>query len=129
MPFATPKGSCHSRHISRSIYARIDQKNGMRLQRAWEVHRATGRPLSAWQAKTPPPLVPLANSLPLVLDADRDWLGARIERRFESMVHTGALDEARKLLPIWDETLMKAWNWVAPDITVDAVCGMLASDR
>ena len=38
--------------------ARIDRLNPMRVQRAWEVLRATGRPLAAWQDETPPPLLP-----------------------------------------------------------------------
>ena len=36
--------------------ARIDKKNGVRVQRAWEVWHATGRGLSAWQDQTPAPL-------------------------------------------------------------------------
>jgi tRNA dimethylallyltransferase len=38
--------------------ARIDQLNPMRVQRAWEVLRATGRPLAAWQDDTPAPMLP-----------------------------------------------------------------------
>ncbi|MCS5603446.1 MAG: tRNA (adenosine(37)-N6)-dimethylallyltransferase MiaA, partial [Paracoccus sp.] len=35
---------------------RIDLRNPARVQRAWEVWRATGRGLAEWQADTPPPL-------------------------------------------------------------------------
>lgn len=34
--------------------ARIDRNNPMRVQRAWEVLRATGRGLASWQAQTGP---------------------------------------------------------------------------
>jgi hypothetical protein len=34
--------------------ARIDMRNPARVRRAWEVLRATGRPLVAWQAETGP---------------------------------------------------------------------------
>lgn len=83
------------------IAGRIDRQNRMRVQRAWEVLRATGRPLSAWQADTPAPALPLADAQPLLLDADRDWLAERIERRFDLMLAGGALDEARALEPVW----------------------------
>jgi len=84
-----------------AIAGRIDRQNPMRIQRAWEVLRATGRPLSAWQSDTPPPVLPLAAAQPILLDAERDWLAERIERRFDTMLEGGALDEARALAPLW----------------------------
>jgi len=80
---------------------RIDRQNPMRIQRAWEVLRATGRPLSAWQAATPAPALPLPDTQPILLAADRDWLADRIARRFDLMLAHGALDEARALEPVW----------------------------
>jgi tRNA dimethylallyltransferase len=85
-----------------AILARIDRQNPARLRRAWEVWQATGRPLSDWQADTPAPALPLARSVALVLDADRDWLAGRIARRFDAMLAAGALEEARANLPRWD---------------------------
>jgi tRNA dimethylallyltransferase len=82
--------------------ARIDRRNPMRVQRAWEVLRATGRGLAAWQADTGPPLLPRAAAHALVLEAPRDWLAARIARRFDAMLADGALEEARAHLPHWD---------------------------
>lgn len=81
--------------------ARIDLKNPMRVQRAWEVLRATGRGLAEWQDATPPPLLPLNRAVPIVLDAPKDWLAPRIERRFDRMLSDGALEEARANLPDW----------------------------
>ncbi len=81
----------------------IDRQNRARIQRGWEVWRATGRPLSHWQADTPPPLLPIRNATPLLLDTARDWLNARIERRFDQMLAQGALDEARANLPRWNK--------------------------
>lgn len=75
--------------------ARIDLRNPMRVQRAWEVERATGRGLAAWQDATPPPLLPLEHAHALLLDADRDWLNARIAGRLDRMLKLGALDEVR----------------------------------
>ncbi|MEM1151019.1 MAG: tRNA (adenosine(37)-N6)-dimethylallyltransferase MiaA [Pseudomonadota bacterium] len=88
--------------------ARIDRLNPMRVQRAWEVLRATGRGLVSWQDGTPAPLLPLEACHALWLDADKDWLNARIARRFESMLDTGALDEAREMEPTWRASLPAA---------------------
>jgi len=82
--------------------ARVDRKNPMRVQRAWEVLQATGRGLSEWQDMTPPPLLPLTNCTPIVLNSDRDWLNGRIDQRFDKMLKGGVLDEARKMEPHWN---------------------------
>ena len=81
--------------------ARIDPLNGARVQRAWEVLRATGRGLASWQDTTPPPLVALSDAEAVVLTPDTDWLNSRIDRRFAAMIAGGALDEARANLPGW----------------------------
>ena len=81
--------------------ARIDLRNPARVQRAWEVLRATGRGLADWQAETGPPLLALDRVAALVLEPDRDWLAARIDRRFDAMMAAGALDEVRAALPAW----------------------------
>lgn len=96
--------------------ARIDLNNPMRVQRAWEVQRATGRGLADWHAQTPPPLLPLAEAQPLVLDAPKDWLNARIARRFSQMLELGALDEARAALPGWDPAAPASKAIGAPEL-------------
>ncbi|MBP0483026.1 tRNA (adenosine(37)-N6)-dimethylallyltransferase MiaA [Sagittula salina] len=88
--------------------AHIDLQNPMRVMRAWEVLRATGRGIRAWQAETPPPLLPLAQTQAFLFDAPKDWLTPRIERRFDLMLEQGALEEARANLPGWSPTLPSA---------------------
>lgn len=88
--------------------SRIDTRNPMRVQRAWEVQRTTGRGLASWQDDTPPPRLPLTDAQTLLLDADRDWLNTRIKRRFQQMLDQGALDEARKNQPGWSSALPSA---------------------
>lgn len=85
--------------------AGIDQQNRARVQRAWEVQRATGRSLAAWQADTAPPLLALSQAQPIVIDAPKDWLTPRIEARFEQMLEQGALDEVRAMADLYDPTL------------------------
>ena len=95
---------------------RIDTLNPVRVQRAWEVMRSTGRGLAAWQDDTPPPLLPLTSCYPLVLDADKDWLNDRIALRFEKMIDMGALDEVRAMLPDWDPSRLSAKAIGAPEL-------------
>jgi len=96
--------------------ARIDTLNPMRVQRAWEVQRATGRGLAAWQDDTPAPLLPLEICTPLLVEANKDWLGARIARRFDAMLEAGALDEARANLPLWNPALPSMKAIGAPEL-------------
>ncbi len=85
--------------------ARIDTANRMRVQRAWEVLTATGRSLSSWQDDTGAPEVPETQAHCIVFDAPKDWLSARIARRFDQMIAAGALEEARAVLPDYDPSL------------------------
>jgi tRNA dimethylallyltransferase len=96
--------------------ARIDAQNGARVQRAWEVLRATGRGLASWQDKTPPPLLPLTGVEAIVLQPDVDWLNARIDRRFAAMMADGALDEARANLTGWSDKVPSSHAIGAPKL-------------
>jgi tRNA dimethylallyltransferase len=82
--------------------ARIDPLNGVRVQRAWEVLRATGRGLASWQDETPAPLVPLSTAEAIVLTPETGWLNDRIDRRFAQMIAQGVLHEARANLAGWN---------------------------
>jgi tRNA dimethylallyltransferase len=96
--------------------ARIDTLNPMRVQRAWEVQHATGKGLADWQDATPPPLLPLDQTTPILFDVDKDWLNERIARRFDLMLDMGALDEARANLPGWDPARLSAKAIGAPEL-------------
>jgi len=74
-------------------FSLIDRDNPMRVQRAWDVLRATGRGLSAWHRKTAPPLV--GDAVRVVIDPDISWLNSRIESRLKAMIENGALAECR----------------------------------
>lgn len=88
--------------------ARIDLANRARVQRAWEVLQATGRGLARWQDDTPPPLLPLVATVPLLVMPQVEALNARIAARVESMLDGGLLDEARGLHPLWHPDLPAA---------------------
>ncbi len=88
--------------------ARIDTQNPVRVQRAWEVLAATGRGIAAWQDETPAPILPLADTQPILLSADKEWLNQRIAQRFDKMLANGALDEARTNRDTWLPNLPSA---------------------
>ena len=74
--------------------ARIAPRDAQRIQRALEVHRVTGEPISARQTRRSTdrhaPLIALE-------PRDRGWLHARIAERFEAMLERGLVDEVRAL--------------------------------
>ena len=76
-----------------TIVGRLKPGDRQRHVRAWEVWRATGRPLSTWQAVEAKPAPWRFTSL--LLAPERGWLRDRIERRFDAMLAEGVLAEAR----------------------------------
>lgn len=96
--------------------ARTDLLNPVRVQRAWEVWRTTGRGLAAWQDAGAAPLLPLDRVEALVFRPSVPWLDARIARRFSVMLEAGALDEARDALPFWQPDRPWARTIGAPEL-------------
>ena len=84
----------------------IDINNQMRVIRAWEVLKETGKSLNKWQSKTGSPILPLTKCQPLVINPDKNDLDKKIKMRFEEMVKMGALDEARKNLDMWNQDII-----------------------
>jgi tRNA dimethylallyltransferase len=76
-----------------AIVARLKPGDRQRHVRAWEVFLATGRPLSQWQegGEAPAPW----RFATLLLAAERSWLRARIEARFDAMLEQGVVAEVR----------------------------------
>jgi len=74
--------------------ARLSANDAQRIQRALEVHRLSGRPISAWHTERPRRDPPALISLE---PRDRAWLHARIEARFAAMLEAGFVDEVRGL--------------------------------
>ncbi len=81
---------------------RIDTLNPARIRRAWEVLTNTGKQIAAWQDDTPPPTLALADTTAIVMNSPKDWLNARITRRFDMMLDQGALEEVKALQHDWD---------------------------
>jgi tRNA dimethylallyltransferase len=87
--------------------ARLNPADGQRIQRALEVYRVSGQPLSSFHTAKPVPgnmAHPTAQEkaqtgqvLIALEPADRAWLHARIAQRFDAMLAGGFLDEVKAL--------------------------------
>ncbi|EBA11013.1 tRNA (adenosine(37)-N6)-dimethylallyltransferase MiaA [Roseobacter sp. CCS2] len=108
--------------------SRIDRQNRMRVQRAWEVLKTTGKSLAAWQDDTPPPLLSTTDAACITLDAPKDWLNDRIARRFDVMLDHGALDEARAMLPHWNPNHQSSKAIGAPELIAHLQGDMTLAD-
>ena len=77
---------------------RLDPSDTQRVVRALEVVESTGRSLYLWQQDTGPGLLDLSQTVPFVLQFDRQVLYQRIDERFAQMVDLGGLEEVKALL-------------------------------
>ena len=93
---AAGAAALHARlaEVDPAAAAKIGPRNLRRLVRALEVWEVTGRPISAWQTKLPPPY----RVLRLGLTLPRPALHARIAARVDQMLAAGLIDEVRALL-------------------------------
>lgn len=94
--------------LDRESAERLDAQNPVRVQRAWEVQRQTGRGIADWQDRTGPPRIPTTACVPIHLTADPAWLAQRIDTRFDQMLDAGALDEARAMNQRWNAALQSS---------------------
>jgi len=75
--------------------ARLARNDAQRIQRALEVWRLTGRPLSQWQGRRD---ATAFDALRIALvPADRERLHREIARRFDAMLDAGLVDEVAAL--------------------------------
>ncbi|MGB3592441.1 MAG: tRNA (adenosine(37)-N6)-dimethylallyltransferase MiaA [Nonlabens sp.] len=76
-------------------YHSIDLQNPRRLIRALAINRSSNKNMTYWQSFEKQPRE--FNILKIGLDADRDELYSRIDKRVDIMLKNGLLDEARSL--------------------------------
>ncbi len=78
--------------------ARLAPNDSQRLQRALEVFRVSGQPLSSFHAAPRTQASPFADTPLISLEPrDRAWLHERIARRFDAMLAAGFMEEVRTL--------------------------------
>jgi tRNA dimethylallyltransferase len=78
--------------------ALLNPRDSLRIARALEVVRSTGRPLVHWQARRVGGISGSIALLPLVLLPAREALYRRCDMRFERMMPAGAIGEVEALL-------------------------------
>jgi tRNA dimethylallyltransferase len=88
--------------VDAATAARLPPNDAQRIQRALEVWRVSGRPLSAWHTgaqQHAAAAAAAAQDWPMVSlePASRAWLHARVAERFDTMLAAGLLDEVRGL--------------------------------
>ncbi len=92
------------------VTAERESANPRRLIRALEVHRATGRPFSELQTRTPPAY----QQVWLGLTTERQELYHRVDDRVDAMIAAGLVDEVRRLLDMgfgWDLPSMSSLGY------------------
>lgn len=77
--------------------ARIAPADGVRIVRALEVYQTTGQPISALQRQWEDPSPRFPHRL-VIIDAPRELVRRRIERRTDEMLAAGWVNEVRSLL-------------------------------
>ena len=75
---------------------RIQPGDSQRIQRALEVWRLSGKPISHWQTATAAPL-PFALKAFAIVPPDRALLHQRIAERFDAILKAGLVDELKSL--------------------------------
>ncbi|NIK01536.1 tRNA dimethylallyltransferase [Xanthomonas arboricola] len=84
-------------HVDPVAAARIHATDPQRIQRALEVYRVSGRPISYWQALPPGPRLPVRVLKVVLAPCERAVLHARIEHRLDAMLAQDFLAEVRQL--------------------------------
>jgi tRNA dimethylallyltransferase len=82
--------------------ARLQPTDAQRIQRALEVCRLSGRPMSEMLAAEAPSTLPYRLLEIALMPGDRAWLHARINRRFRNMLERGLVEELRRLRQDYD---------------------------
>ena len=83
--------------IDPTTAARLEPADAQRIQRALEVHRVTGRPMSELLARREAEPLPYRLVQISLLPSDRAALHRRIEARFDAMLRKGLVEELRSL--------------------------------
>ncbi len=80
--------------------ARLRPGDGQRIVRALEVIEASGKPIGSYRQSRGPVVIDPDRALKIVVLPERPVLHGRIDRRFETMLAKGAVEEVRALLAL-----------------------------
>lgn len=99
---AQPRAALHAElsQVDPASAARIDPNDGVRIIRALEVYRLTGRPISSFHAENEAK-PPAYETLAIGLDPPKEVLHPQIAQRIENMFAAGFVEEVRALVERW----------------------------
>lgn len=111
--------------------ARVHPNDSQRIQRALEVHRSTGKPLSEWFRAGRAGGLPWKVCKLVVSPSDRGAVRERVRRRFAAMLDRGFMNEMRGLYARGDlhrdlpsmrlVGYRQGWQYLAGEIDYDAM--------
>ncbi len=84
--------------VDSNYYERVDLKNPSRILKALEVYEMTGRPYSSFL--TGPSRPRSFKTIKAGISIERKMLHERINKRVDSMIENGLIEEARSLYPL-----------------------------
>ncbi|HCP78078.1 MAG: tRNA (adenosine(37)-N6)-dimethylallyltransferase MiaA [Pusillimonas sp.] len=85
-------------HVDPPTAQRLAPNDSQRIQRALEIYRITGRPMSQWLADQPPVQKAPWNYVTISLEpSDRSVLHDRIAQRYQAMIEAGLVAEVQAL--------------------------------
>lgn len=83
--------------VDAAAAARIAPADAQRIQRALEVFRATGKPITQWQRESQRTPLPTRVLRLVVAPSERHVLHERIAQRFATMLEQGLIEEVQRL--------------------------------
>ena len=108
--------------------SKIDLKNPVRVARAWEVWRTTGKSIIFWHSNTPVAFLNYEKCDAICLHGPTSWLNQRIEERFKTMLRKGVLTEVERNFKKWNPTLQSSQVIGAVEL-IDHLSGDLSIEK
>ncbi|MES2200795.1 MAG: tRNA (adenosine(37)-N6)-dimethylallyltransferase MiaA [candidate division FCPU426 bacterium] len=102
---------------------KLDQKNPRRVQRAVEVLRASGKPLSLWQAAPKTGMLRPNRILMLGMDPGRTELARAIRERNRHAMESGWIDETKRLAEVFGEEKVRSTGAIGYSELLDVLAG------
>jgi tRNA dimethylallyltransferase len=109
--------------------ARLARTDTQRIVRALEVITSTGQSLAEWQTLRGEPVLDAAETVRLVVHADRAELHARADARFDRMMREGAIDEVRLLSEMQLDPDLPAMRAIGVRPLVRMIRGEIGSEQ
>lgn len=89
--------------IDPSVAAKIHTTDSQRIERALEVYRISGQPMSALRAQSEKVTLPFDILKIALMPSDRSVLHQRIADRFQTMLKQGFIEEVQHLLEVYPQ--------------------------